>query len=442
MSSDLRLTLATAPLSRTQVVAVAICVLLTAMDGFDVLAISFAAPGISSEWGIDRAALGIVLSMELFGMAAGSLAIGGLADRAGRRPSILFCLVLMSVGMYLASTADGVLELSAYRFFTGLGIGGMLACASAMAAEFSNARWRSFSVILMAAGYPMGVILGGTIASLLLVSFDWRVVFLFGAGASAALIPVVWLALPESIEYLLQRRPKGALRRINVTLGRMGHPAIDSFPPRQARQQDEGRVSGWMTLFSPQLVRTTLILTLAYFAHIMTFYFTLKWIPKIVVDMGFEPASAGGVLVWANVGGVCGAVIIGLLSQRYEAKKLVTGALVLGAAMVIWFGRGQAGLSELSLVAATVGFFTNSAVVGLYALFAQSFPTEVRAGGTGFAIGFGRAGSAAGPIVAGYLFASGATLSTVAFFMSLGSVLAAILLLFLKPVSADPSAER
>ena len=138
--------------------------------------------------------------MELIGMALGSIVIGPIADRWGRRPTILLCLVIVSLGMAAASTASSVPVLAAYRLGTGLGIGGMLAATSAMTAEYASARFRQLSVILMAGGYPVGVVIGGSIASQLLVSYDWRAVFLFGAAASALFIPIVWLALPESID--------------------------------------------------------------------------------------------------------------------------------------------------------------------------------------------------------------------------------------------------
>jgi benzoate transport len=415
-------------MSQLQVVAVTMCILLTALDGFDVLSISFAAPGIAAEWGIDRAALGVVLSMELIGMAVGSILIGGLADRVGRRPSILGALVLMTAGMMLAAFARNVYELSAYRLATGLGIGGMLACTSAMAAEFSNLRRRNLAVILMAGGYPLGVILGGSVASWLLASFSWRSVFVLGGLVTAVFIPLTLWLLPESIEHLLQRRPAGALRRINRTLRRMGHEGASAL----SEAQESAPRPGLAALFSGPMARTTLLLTAAYFAHIMTFYFIIKWIPKLVVDMGYSASMAGGVLVWANVGGIAGCVLIGLLALRYAVKGLVILELLLGAVMVYLFGLGQSGLTGLSVMAAAAGFFTNAAVVGLYALFAQSFPTELRAGGTGFVIGVGRGGSALGPIVAGFLFAAGAGLSTVALLMALGSLLAAVALLGLR----------
>jgi MFS family permease len=181
-------------------------------------------------------------------------------------------------------------------------------------------------------------------------------------------------------------------------------------------------------LFTPRLRQTTILLTLAYFFHIMTFYFILKWIPKIVADLGFDASTAGGVLVWANVGGLAGSLLLGFLSLRVPIRGLVIAALLAGAIGVVLFGMGQADLAELSLAAAGAGFFTNAAVVGMYALFAQMFPVDVRAGGTGFAIGVGRGGSALGPMVAGFLFAAGAGLSAVAIAMAAGSVLAAVLI--------------
>ena len=408
-----------------QVAAVALCIALNALDGFDVLAISFAAPGIAHEWGISATELGVVLSMELAGMAAGSLIIGRLADALGRRPVILGCLTVMTIGMSLASIAASVNALLAVRFLTGIGIGGMLASTNAMVAEYSNARRRSFNVALMAAGYPVGIIFGGSLASMLLAHFDWRSVFILGAVMSGALMPVIWFLMPESIAYLANKNAPGALEKINATLKRMGHNAIDALPPLRG----DAPSSHWRGLFSRQLAKVTLLLTFAYLAHIMTFYYILKWIPKLVVDMDYSASSAGSVLVWANVGGALGSILLGALTHRIRVRFLVMAALMGSVVMINLFGQGQASLTELALVAAIAGFFTNSAVVGLYAMFAQSFPTHLRAGGTGFVIGVGRAGAVLGPIIAGYLFDGGFGLPFVSFVMALGSLAAVFLLL-------------
>ena len=428
MATDPRATIDREPMSTFQWGVVAIMVGLNALDGFDVLSISFASPGIAKAWGIDRAALGLVLSMELVGMAAGSLILGRLADRIGRRAMILGCLVVMAAGMLGASSSDDVVTLSGWRLFTGLGIGGMLAATNAAVAEASNASRRHLCVVLMAAGYPVGTIIGGSISAVLLRTFDWPAVFQFGAIATLCFIPLVLWRSPESIAFLLQRRPADALARINHTLARMGHSPIDALPPIEA----EAPALPISALFSPALRLVTLLLTIAYLTHIMTFYFILKWIPKIVVDMGFAPSSASGVLVWASVGGATGSLLLGLLTTRVRLLTLTIGAMIFSTALVIAFGQGQNSLGTLSMVAASAGFFTNAGVVGLYALVAQSFPTSLRATATGFVIGIGRGGSAMAPALAGLLFAAGFGLPVVATLMALGSLIGAIALFTLR----------
>ncbi len=436
MTQDPRELIDRSPMSKWQISVITLCILLVSLDGFDVLSISFAAPGIAREWGIDRAGLGIVLSMELIGMGFGAFILGQLADRIGRRPTILLSLVLMAVGMYLASIAGSVVILSIIRLFTGLGIGGILASVNAMAAEYSNARSRNLSVSLMAAGYPLGVIVGGSVATVLLANFDWRSVFLFGAIVTLIFLPVAWLLMPESIAYLMHKRPSDALQRINHTLKRMGRVSLETLPP----EPDKPVHPRFARLFKPDLLRVTVLLSVAYFAHIMTFYYIIKWIPKLVVDMGYSPALSGTVLVWANVGGILGAVLLGLLTRRYSVNNLVIGALLLAAMMVGVFGAVQASLFELSLVAGTAGFFINAAIVGMYALFAQSFPTEVRAGGTGFVIGIGRGGAVMGPVVAGFLFQSNlGGLLMVSVIMAVGSLIAAVALVFMPQRTAKAS---
>jgi MFS transporter, AAHS family, vanillate permease len=415
-------------MSALQIIAVAITIGLNGLDGFDVLAISFASPGIAAEWGINPAQLGFVLSMELVGMAIGSLVLGPLADKIGRRPLMLGCLMLMAIGMIMATTVKGMYDLSAWRILTGLGIGGLLAAINAVAAEFSNAKRRHLCVAIMAIGYPIGAVLGGLVVQQLLKGQSWRSVFYFGSLCTVAFIPVVLLLVPESVHWLARKQPARALEKINRTLQRMGHAALATLPTISA----EVRKRSVTDLFAPALIGTTLLVAVGYFFHVTTFYFVLKWVPKIVVNMGFAASSAAGVLVWANVGGAIGGAALGLLTLRYNVKRLTIGAMLLSTVMVVLFGRSPPDLQVLALLCASAGFFTNGAIVGMYAIFAQAFPTHVRAGGTGFAIGVGRGGSVLAPIIAGFLFNAGQPLPTVAIIMSLGSLCAAVVVGFLK----------
>jgi benzoate transport len=420
-------------MSAGQWLAVLVTVGLNAMDGFDVLSISFASPGIAKDWGLGKDTLGWLLSMELVGMGLGSVLLGGVADKIGRRPTILGCLVAMSVGMFGASLAAGVPTLLAWRLLTGLGIGGMLASINAAVAELSNQRWRSLAVSLMVIGYPVGGVIGGTVVQRLLGGGTWHDVFVFGGGVTAAFIPLVWFLLPESVDFLDRRRKPGALQAINRILTRFG------FEPTAALTQEtvESAQRAVTDIFKPGLIVATVLITLGYFAHVTSFYFIIKWVPKLVVEMGFTPKAAAGVLTWANVGGATGVAIFGLIAMRVNLKALTLVTLVGSSAMVIWFGRGSANLAALASTVAVAGLFTNSAIGGYYLLFAKIFPTHVRATGTGFAIGVGRAGAALAPVIAGYLLQAGFGLQAVATIMAMGSLLSAAALLALKVRAGD-----
>jgi benzoate transport len=426
--NDPRDIIAKSPMTTMQILIIAITIGLNALDGFDVASISYASPGIAKEWGIDRGALGIVLSMEVFGMALGSIFLGGIADKIGRRRTVLGCVTLMAIGMFMATTVRGIVDLSVWRVVTGLGIGGMLATINAVSAEFSNARRRDFCVALMSIGYPVGAVTGGLLAARLLVTHDWRSVFYLGAVAASILLPLTFFFVPESVHWLAQKQPAGALDQINKTLRRMGRGVINTLPSLTAT----GRKLSVADIFKPGLLQITVLVTLAYFFHIVTFYFILKWVPKIVADFGFPPSSAAGILVWTNVGGAIGGAVVTVLTLRYGIKALTIGSLFLATVAVVLFGRTPHDLTLLSTVCAFGGFFTNGAIVGLYALFAKAFPTHVRAFGTGFAVGLGRGGSVLAPIIAGFLFEAGYTLPTVSMLMAFGSTAAAIVLLFLK----------
>lgn len=439
MAEDPRNRLAAAPMHWRQVAVVVLCIVCNALDGFDVLAISFTSPGIAAEWGVDTTALGVVLSMELFGMAAGSVLIGNVADRIGRRAVILGCLAVMTVGMFVAAAAETVILLCAARLFTGLGIGGMLSSTSALVSEFSNARRRGLTVSLNIAGYSAGAILGGVATTALLAETgEWRWIFILGGVATAIALPFAFLLLPESIEFLIARRQPDSVARINATMTRLGHPPIAALPAAEAERT---RATIAM-LFADGRAAATVLLTLAYFAQVMLFYYVVKWIPKLVVDLGFSAAQAGEVLVAANVGNLAGALIIGFAVQFWPPRALVAGTMVIGFAAISVFGYGFRELWALSTLAAVSAFFINAGVVGVYPIMAQTFPARLRATGIGFVIGIGRGGAAVGPVVVGALLASGAGLLAVSVVMGAGGLVAAAMMMLLGRTSCPDAAPR
>src|SRR5689334_19171265 len=156
------------PMNAFQITAVAICVFLMMIDGFDVLAIAFTAPLLAKEWHLTPPQIGALISWGLAGMTAGSLFILPFADRLGRRWMILLSLGLVSIGMLLAAVCGSQQQLMAIRFFTGLGIGSMLASINTIVAEYSSGKHRPLALGVNAAGYPIGATVGGIAAAIII----------------------------------------------------------------------------------------------------------------------------------------------------------------------------------------------------------------------------------------------------------------------------------
>jgi len=424
---DPRDVLLSAPMSRPQIAAIAVTVALCALDGFDILAITLAAPGIVAAWGIDHAQLGLVFAVGLIGIAAGSLLVAPLADVVGRRVMILWCLAVMSGGMLLSACAGSIVALTIHRLVTGLGIGAMIATINPLAAEYANARRRDFAVGLMAVGFPLGGVIGGAIVSWLLRHYDWRSIFIFGTVLSVLLVPVVFRWMPESIGFLIEQRSNGALERVNAFLHQCGHAPVTALPPPRS---NAGRGSARLAdVFGKSMLGSTLLITVIYLLYVMTVYYFLSWIPQLVADLGFPAASAASVSAVANMSGVVGGTLLGWLAHRCGLRLLTILALAgmgIGTAL---FGLIPADLLLLKVAAAATGFFLFAGMIGLYAVIARTFPVHVRATGTGFVIGIGRAGSALAPLVAGLLFAAGLGRAGVSIAMALAALAAAVLML-------------
>jgi MFS family permease len=161
---DLRERINTSKMSPYQWAIIGMCVLLNALDGFDVLAMAFTANGVTKEFGLTGSELGILLSAGLVGMAIGSLCLAPLADIIGRRPMIIASVGAAGAGMLLAATATTMEQLGIWRLLTGLGVGCILACTNVIASEYSSKKRRGLSISIYTAGYGIGATLGGAAA--------------------------------------------------------------------------------------------------------------------------------------------------------------------------------------------------------------------------------------------------------------------------------------
>jgi benzoate transport len=388
-----------------QIAAIGVCVLINALDGFDVLAVAFTAPAISREWGLAPTQVGGLFSAGLAGMGIGAFTISPLGDKLGRRPAILFCLVLLAAGMFASAFAGDLGQLAATRVLTGLGIGGILASINTVVAEYASPRRRSLAISCMALGYPVGATVGALAAVPLIGAFGWRSIYLLGAAAAALLVPLVLWLLPESIQFLSARRPAGALDKINRVQRKLGRAPLDRLPPLAARTAENR--PGFADLFRGRMLTATVLVMLLNMCVMATVYFAISWTPKILSELGFSDSIGIYASMMMNVAGAIGCLLFGLLANRFGLRNLSAAVFVgMGLALTAY---GLAPPRAVALFAAAfiTGVFHNTAITCLYTILPQVFPPEMRATGTGIGLGGGRIGAVAGPYLAGMLMAAG-----------------------------------
>ena len=421
---DIRKTMDEGSMTSFQWLAVSICILLIMLDGFDVLVMAFTASSVAAEWRLNGAQLGVLFSAGLIGMAIGSLFVAPVADRRGRQPVIVLCLVVVSAGMLMSAMARSYIELAALRAITGVGIGGMLASVGVITSEFSSQKWRSTAIALQATGYPIGATLGGLMAAWLLTHYGWRSVFVFGGLTTALMLPIVLWRLPESVDFLLGRRPVHALEKLNRLMVLMGHAPLAQLPAPVAGDAVQGNTVA--ALFKNGLARPTLMLWAGFFLLMFSVYFSLSWTPKLLVQAGLsaQQGVTGGVLL--NLGGIAGGSLFGLLAVRAKLRNLAIGSLLLNALFTALFGLASTSLAWAFVAAVGVGIFLFASMAGLYGLVPATYPAQVRATGMGWAIGIGRIGAIVAPTMAGLLLDGGWQPASLYYVFALPLVVAAL----------------
>jgi benzoate transport len=406
LSRDLQRSLAQAPLTPYTLAAIAVCVGLNMIDGFDVLAMSFAASGVKSDWHLLDRQLGMLLSAGLVGMGLGSLTLGPCADRWGRRTIILLSLLLATLGMLGSAAARGYLDLLVLRVLTGVGIGGTIASVAVIVCEYAPDRWRGTALAVYATGYSIGATIGGALAAYAIPHYGWRSAFAVGGTLSLLLLPLGWRRLPESLDFLLTRRPPSALQRINALFHAMRRPAITVLPEPAAvtSKSEHGSIRRQLALL---MTTSTFLVWATFFCTMAGFYFIVSWTPRLLNAAGLSASQGmtGGVLL--NLGGIAGCGLFAFAAVRADTHRLLLGALLGSAVLIAGFGLAITRLNVALWTALLLGIMANAAMAGLYAVGPPLYPTVVRATGMGWAIGIGRFGAILAPLASGALLDHG-----------------------------------
>nr|WP_211223751.1 MFS transporter [Massilia niastensis] len=371
-----------------------LCFLIVLLDGFDTAAIGFIAPSLIKEWGVTRQALAPVLSAALFGLAAGALLAGPLSDRVGRKLVLSLSVLLFGVACFWSAFSTGLTELAILRFVTGLGLGAAMPNAVTLMSEYCPDGRRATLTNAMFCGFPLGAAFGGFLAAWMIPHFGWQSVLLLGGAVPVLVAVLIVLLLPESVRFLIARggrqdQIRAALRRISASANRASMFVMTEKAPATKASNGMGVI-----MSRPYLVGT-LMLWVTYFMGLVIFYSLINWMPLLLKDAGLSAHNATLVSALFPLGGV-GAVFFGWLMDRYNANVVIASGFALTAVSIFAIGQSANNLGLLMGVVFVAGVLMNTAQSSLPSLAASFYPTQGRATGVSWMMGFGRLGGIAG----------------------------------------------
>jgi AAHS family 4-hydroxybenzoate transporter-like MFS transporter len=365
-------------------------------DGIDNQLLGISIPAMMRDWAAPRSAFAPVVSLGYLGMMIGGAVAGIAGDRFGRRVALLASMVVFGAATLAVAGADTVGSLAVLRLAAGLGLGGAMPNAAALAAEYVPLRQRPFAVTVTIVCVPLGGTLAGLLALPALPAVGWRGLFAIGGAVPLVAALIFARLLPESPRFLA-RHPKRWPELARV-LQRMGHD-VD----RDAVFADvvETRVTRapLKTLFDRDYRRDTFALWTAFFSCLLAVYLGFSWLPSILTGAGLSGAVANTGITLFNLGGVVGAVAGAMLITRFGSRPtmLTMAAAAVGGAVVLSMMSITSVVPVLVMLTVTGGMI-NAVQTTMYALAAHVYPTRMRATGVGTAVAFGRTGA----ILTGY----------------------------------------
>jgi MFS transporter, AAHS family, 4-hydroxybenzoate transporter len=388
-----------------QWLVVLLCALLMFLDGFDTQAISYIVPALSRDWHLPREILGSIFSAALVGLMIGYLAIAPLSARFGHKRMMLASTLLFAVFTMLTVYATNVTELIGLRFLTGIGLGAAAPSAVALTCEFAPKRLRSTFVLLVYCGFSLGFVVAGLAAGSLMPVYGWKSLMVVGAVAPLALMAALAWLLPESLAFL-QRRTDGSERMRAVFMQLF--PRF-SAPPGSVfvlEDQQESRASV-AALVKGHTSLGTLLLWLIFFLNLAEFYFIQSWLPTMLTGLQYAPSTVVWITALPTIAGVLSAVPLGLAMDRVGPYVTLTAMYVAGAIFMWLVGGAFAGsVTWLMVTVFCAGFCISGGQKSVIALAAVYYPLNLRSTGVGWALGIGRLGGIAGPLIAGMLYSA------------------------------------
>ena len=379
--------------------------LIIIFDGYDLVIYGVALPKLMAEWQIDTITAGFLGSIALFGMMFGAIIFGSLSDKLesygfSRKKLIILCICLFSSFTLLCGYASNPQSFGIFRFIAGLGLGGVMPNVIALMTEYAPKRLRATLVSLMFSGYAIGGMCSALLGIWLVPQFGWKIMFILG-GLPLLLLPMIWILLPESIDYLVRRNKTDQaikiLKQIDSTVTYTAETKISLHHDNQSSSKTPVK-----DLFAENRGSITLLFWASVFMALVLVYALGNWLPKLMVEAGYDLSTSLVFLLALNIGGMLGAIVGGYLADRFNLAKVLC-SLFFSGAIALFLLSYSLPTFILYICIAIAGAASIGGQILLLAYMSQFYSSNIRATGLGMALGIGRLGAILGPILCGWL---------------------------------------
>jgi AAHS family 4-hydroxybenzoate transporter-like MFS transporter len=388
-----------------QIRVFALCLASLIMDGFDVQVMGFVATTMFAEWNVPPPTLGSLLAWGNGGVLIGAIVFSMLADKVGRRPVLVGATLFFAVLTLATAFAQNVEQMRWLRFIAGIGLGSIIPNATALVGEFSPKRTRVAWIMCITMGFTLGAAISGFVANALIDAFGWRSVFIFGGVVPLVIALLMFVWLPESLQFLAVRRR--SLDRLARWLNQLD-PTLRVGPQTQFSASETSRkgVPFWH-LFREGRAFVTSLLWIVNFTNILALYSLAGWLPTIFQNlMGYERSTANWLGTVVQVGGTVGAFGLAWLITRAGFTPMLALTFAVATGSVALIGVPGLSLPVLYLIVFIAGWCIVGGQPGLNALSSSYYPTYLRSTGVGAGLGIGRIGAIVGPMIGGALVAA------------------------------------
>jgi AAHS family 4-hydroxybenzoate transporter-like MFS transporter len=406
----------------------ALCCMATFLDGYDIQALGVAVPRMSEAWGLPPSAFAAAISGSLIGLALGAVGLAPLADRFGRRPTLIAMMIVVGLTTLGVALATNPTVLTICRVMTGLGLGGSVPIATALTSEYAPTRRRAALVALMITCMALGSFAAGIVAPLLSNQWGWRGIFAAGAALPLAMAVLLGVALPESLRFLVARG--GHAKQIASQVERIAPQWADrslviAAPTHPIR-------ASVTALFDPVYRMRTILVWVIFWFNLFVIYSLISWVPSLLHSAGWPHDTAQRASGLVALGGIAGGLFVAWIADRGYAVAALFAAYAGTAVFLVLFivGPGSVAAWIVLLLLVGAGAVGGQMAAGSIAA-AYYYPSEMRSTAVGWFNGVGRIGAIAGPLVLADLMQAGWASSHILGFLALPMLICAGGVLFL-----------